>query len=47
MLYALALGYLQQAILPFMKPVLALSIGLFLTAIFFILIPILLNSFPG
>ena len=43
MLYALALGFLQQAIFPFPKPVFALAIGLLLTAIFFILIPVALS----
>lgn len=47
MLYALALGFFQQTILPFAKPVFALGIGLLLTALFFILIPILLNAFVG
>lgn len=45
MLYALALGFFQQTIFPFSRPVLALSIGLLLTALFFILIPILLTIF--
>lgn len=45
MLYALALGFFQQAVFPFSRPVLALSIGLLLTALFFILIPILLTAF--
>jgi sugar phosphate permease len=44
MLYALALGFLQQAIFPFPKPVFALAIGLLLTAIFFALVPVALTS---
>lgn len=45
MLYALALGYLQQAIFPFAKPVFALGMGLLLTAVFYVLIPVALGAF--
>jgi sugar phosphate permease len=44
MIYALAVGYFQQTVLPFSRPVLALSWGLMLTAFFYILIPIFLTS---
>jgi len=44
MIYALAIGYFQQAVVPFSRPVLALVCGLMLTALFYILIPICLIS---
>jgi sugar phosphate permease len=45
MLYALALGFFQQTIFPFARPVLALSLGMLLIALFFVLIPVLVNAF--
>jgi sugar phosphate permease len=45
MLYALAIGFFQQTILPFSRPVVALGIGLLLTAFVYVLVPILVNAF--
>jgi sugar phosphate permease len=44
MLYALSIGFLQQVFFPFPRPVLALTIGLFLTATLYACIPIALLS---
>jgi sugar phosphate permease len=45
MLYALAIGYFQQAVYPFTRPVFALGMGLIFTAIFFMLIAVALTVF--
>jgi sugar phosphate permease len=45
MLYALAIGFFQQAINPYSRPVLTMTVGLFLTAFFFLLIPLLISAF--
>lgn len=47
MLYALALGFFQQTLVPFSRPVLALTFGLMLTAVFYVLIPVCLTSSVG
>lgn len=47
MIYALALGFFQQAVLPFGKPVQALGLGLLLTALFYLLIPICLSAYEA
>jgi sugar phosphate permease len=47
MIYALALGFFQQAVLPFGKPVQALGLGLLLTSFFYLLIPICLSAYEA
>jgi sugar phosphate permease len=47
MLYALAIGFFQQAIFPFTRTVLPLGMGLIFTAFFFLLVPITLSAFSS
>jgi sugar phosphate permease len=47
MLYALGVGYLQLSLLPFNRPVLGLTIGLLLAALFYILIPFFVTYIPS
>lgn len=44
MIYALALGFFQQAVLPFSKPVQALCIGLFFSGLIYSFIPLTVST---